>query len=386
MLFSVPSICEPLSGSSIQLCLENYKHLQGLEPSDVSNLKGMVEPNVLIGFDCYWEFVSGDIMREIRGPTASHAKLGWVLSGPLERDENGQCSSILITHNLITSAEPKDSSPDLLKDYNTVIKDQLAWVIARVIVEIVEDPGVVDGEKFHYLPHNAVVRRDKTTTKVRVVLHASARTDIEKAFLMVSVVRKDRDVLRFLWIRNPDEEPPLPNPFLLNATVRHHVEHCRDSDPLVVKSLLESICVDDIIGGADTEEGYIASESVIDTGVIDKLYAKFSLGNSPERLTELKVLGIRWMVEEDALVFDIREVGELANVTGPTKGNAVQAVGRIYDPLGILTPITIHLKIFLQELHKSRIGWDQQLTGDLLERWRILVSKLRRSNPIEIQR
>uniref|UniRef100_A0A1X7SKP4 Uncharacterized protein n=1 Tax=Amphimedon queenslandica TaxID=400682 RepID=A0A1X7SKP4_AMPQE len=91
-------------------------------------------------------------------------------------------------------------------------------------------------------------------------------------------------------------------------------------------------------------------------------------------------------VEEDAIVFDIREVGELANVTGPTKRNVVQAVGRIYDPLGILTPISIHLKIFLQVLHKLRIGWDQQLTGDLLDGWRILVSKLRRSNPIEIPR
>ncbi|XP_011407795.1 PREDICTED: uncharacterized protein LOC105311847 [Amphimedon queenslandica] len=440
MLFSVPSICEPLSGSSIQLCLENYKHLQGLELEDVSNLEGMVEPDVLIGSDCYWEFVSGEIIKGMRGPTASHTKLGWVLSGPLEGDENGQCSSMLITHNLITSAEPKDStslekllkgfweleslgilekenliydqlrsnisfheghyqvclpwrdsvshlpdnlrlcekrlrslvrrlkqSPDLLKDYNAVIKDQLA----RGIVETVENPSVVDGEKVHYLPHHAVVRRDKTTTKVRVVFDASARSngpslnnclhvgprfnqmilgillrfrfhrhaftaDIEKAFLMVSVARKDRDVLRFLWIRNPDEEPPVTqvlryarvvfgvnsSPFLLNATIRHHVEHYRDSDPLVVKSLLESIYVDDIIGGADTEEGvwklycdykrilseggfnlrkYIASGSVIDTGVIDESYAKFSLGNSPERLTEQKVLGIRWKVE-DALV------------------------------------------------------------------------------------
>uniref|UniRef100_A0A1X7TLW9 Reverse transcriptase domain-containing protein n=1 Tax=Amphimedon queenslandica TaxID=400682 RepID=A0A1X7TLW9_AMPQE len=264
--------------------------------------------------------------------------------------------------------------------------------LARGIVETVEDPGVVDGEKVHCLPHHAVVRRNRTTTKVRVVFDASARSNGPSLNDCLHVGPRFNQMILGILLRNPDEEPPVTqvlryarvvfgvnrSPFLLKATIRHH-----------------SIYVDDSIGGADTEEGvwklycdykrilseggfnlhkYIASGSVIDTYVIMN-----------QHLTEQKVLGIRWKVKEDALVFDIREVGELANVTGPTKRN-VLAVGQIYDPLGILTPITIRLKIFLQELHKSRIGWDQQLTGDLLDRWRILVSELRRSNFIEIPR
>ena len=61
--------------------------------------------------------------------------------------------------------------------------------------------------------------------------------DIEKAFLMVSVQEKDCDCPRFLWTRDVNREMPIvivlrlthvmfgvnSSPFLLNATIDHHI-------------------------------------------------------------------------------------------------------------------------------------------------------------------
>ena len=45
------------------------------------------------------------------------------------------------------------------------------------IVEVVEDPTVIVGERVYYLPHHAVIRHDKQSTKLRVVFDASAKTN-----------------------------------------------------------------------------------------------------------------------------------------------------------------------------------------------------------------
>ena len=158
------------------------------------------------------------------------------------------------------------------------------------MVEVVDDPAQMDGGRLHYLPHHAVIRHEKETTKLRVVFDASARgegqslndclhvgpkfhqkifeilvrfrsyryafiADIEKDFLMISVAPSDRDVLRFLWVRSIEEQVPqiiilrytrvvfgvACSPFLLNATVHHHVERYIDSIAAVAEKLLQSI-------------------------------------------------------------------------------------------------------------------------------------------------
>ena len=61
-------------------------------------------------------------------------------------------------------------NPAILREYDAIIHDQLK----KGIVEVVEDMDNTP-EMIHYLPHRAVIREEKKTTKVRVMYDASAR-------------------------------------------------------------------------------------------------------------------------------------------------------------------------------------------------------------------
>ena len=56
-------------------------------------------------------------------------------------------------------------TPEILKDYKATIQDQ----IDKGIVEVVPSSEIVQERHVHYLPHHAVIRTDKETTKLRVV-------------------------------------------------------------------------------------------------------------------------------------------------------------------------------------------------------------------------
>ena len=62
--------------------------------------------------------------------------------------------------------------PAILKECDSTIKDQLE---NRVIEPVPEEEASPVRE--HYLPHHAVVRQDETTTKLRIVYYASAKSD-----------------------------------------------------------------------------------------------------------------------------------------------------------------------------------------------------------------
>ena len=56
---------------------------------------------------------------------------------------------------------------------------------------------------------------------------------------------------------------------------------------------------------------------------------------------EHKVLGVRWNVGVDQFISN-----EIAMPVGPTESRVVSIMGKFYDWLGYLAPMTIHLRCF----------------------------------------
>ncbi|CAC5379123.1 unnamed protein product [Mytilus coruscus] len=179
--------------------------------------------------------------------------------------------------------------PELLEKYNSVIQDQLD----KGIVKKVEEHST-EGLK-HYIPHRAFIKPNKTTTKLRIVYDASAKSnnevnslneclyrgpvllknlcgifmrfrlnqvaivaEIEKAYLQVRLQKSDRDVTRFLWLKNYKDgyasdanlqeyrfcRVPfgiISSPFLLAATVESHLDTYQSP---IARKIKDNIYVD----------------------------------------------------------------------------------------------------------------------------------------------
>ena len=76
----------------------------------------------------------------------------------------------------------------------------------------------------------------------------------------------------------------------------------------------------------------------------EESYAKASIGTQIS-LTGEKVLGVAWNFEEDKLVFALTTVAEKATKLTSTKRNVLSLVASIFDPLGIISPVIVCLKI-----------------------------------------
>ena len=107
----------------------------------------------------------------------------------------------------------------------------------------------------------------------------------------------------------------------------------------------------------------------------DESYTKNTLGERLDLPECVKVLGVKWKPAEDVLVCDIGKFYKVAVTMHPTKRNVIGLSARVYDPMGILSPSTVCSKLLFQDICAARLDWDDQLEGELLLKWRMLLVK-----------
>ena len=240
---------------------------------------------------------------------------------------------------------------DLKKEYEQIIENQLK---ERIIERAPEQPT---GDRLFYMPHKPVVRQDATTTKVRMVFDASAKphplansvndcmftgpplqpllwdimvrarmsprlvlADIQKAFLQVGIKEEDRDAFRFLFNINGREEhlrfTRVPfgaeaSPFMLGATIQHHLDQQPVELENTVQALKENTYVDNVMQtGSDLLELKKFKQEATD--VLE--CGKFPLHKWESNIQTLesegmpnpsKILGLTWDKREDELLIEM---------------------------------------------------------------------------------
>ena len=169
-----------------------------------------------------------------------------------------------------------------------------------------------------------------------------------------------------------------PSPFLLAGVVQQHLQHCQERFPAEVE---------DLIGGGETSakvlklketsrtifreahfELYKWHSNDLNLEMVNSVahdqeqsYAKDLLG---AKSGETKLLGLLWNKKEDTVV-----VSAPKQQFEPMKRGVLATIAKIYDPLGLVSPIILIEKMIYRDMCDSCLPWDKQLPSNLLSRW-----------------
>ena len=187
--------------------------------------------------------------------------------------------------------------PEMLKLYGDIIGDQEK----RGFIEKIESSDDHSNNRIHYIPHHPV-RKESSTTPIRIVYDCSCRhdsespslndclssappqlndltniltrfrlgkyaitTDIEKAFLQIGLAEEYQGATRFFWLSDPTEPKSkldiyrfkvilfgaTCSPFILNATLLKHLS----LNPSTTSKILQrDLYVDNVLTSVDTED------------------------------------------------------------------------------------------------------------------------------------
>ena len=166
-----------------------------------------------------------------------------------------------------------------------------------------------------------------------------------------------------------------PSLFLLDGTLRHHIEKYEKEDPEFVRKLVESFYVNDLATGSHSkcdafhlnqkiksrmaEGGFVLQKwknnrNWLKPHICSRAYAQTTLGNLMGKGD--KILGVSWDKENDVFRFPLEELVKRSKVGKITKRAVLSVISSLFDPMGIISPVMVNAKILFQDIciyHKS---------------------------------
>jgi hypothetical protein len=240
--------------------------------------------------------------------------------------------------------------------------------------------------------------------------------DISKMFLRIKL-HQDKDYLRYLWRNCETSEKVqilrmlsltfgvISSPFQAVDIVLKHADMLEEKFPLAAESVRDQLYVDDVPDGHDSEDNTQKKleellHFFLEASMQPHKFASNSkkvLENIPTELQSkeemIKVLGVFWHTTKDVFTFDIKQKNEKENSID-TKRSFLEFSASIFDPLGLLAPLTIKIKLLFQEVwlneqkedSKLKKGWDSKLPEEIQEKWNIIKEEIPELNKIEKSR
>jgi hypothetical protein len=476
----VEAVCFPDLGSSggefsSAVAAECYKSFGA--PAHYPGQQNKV--GILLGEDCYDHVVTGPTQPLTTGLKATRSIFGWMIHGRSERaavvkvckanfdlshfwelDHLGIKEVDLDKEDVLYRVERKDGRywvswpwreelrpsdnkgiaearlTRLLAKMTPEEKAEYSWALRNLEKEGYIEVAPDDPQgPISYLPHRPVYKEESTTTKLRIVFDASAKSkgglslndslkpgpsllprvmsvhlrfrrgrhavvgDLGKAFLQIRLNETDRDVTRFLWDGQEYRSTSVlfgatSSPGILQTVLDFHIQTLLEEGDLpadTLKQIREDLYVDDLASSLDSDEEieqyWKKAKEAFKRASMDLRKCRTTAAGlkslEEQQAPGGKVLGIPWNEETDELSVGL-PTEKMVEVH--TKRDVASVLGQVFDPTGLITPFLTPLKILMQDMWEAGFGWDDALPEDWKKRSTAAVAYLKQAAEMKVPR
>lgn len=297
-----------------------------------------------------------------------------------------------------------------------------------------------DDENLNFIPHHAV---QKDTNKFRIVFDGSAKTsngislndilmvgpkvqrdlfdiilrfrqykfvltaDIVKMYRQVYVKPEHRKFQCIVWRYNKSDQIQTYKlntvtygtgsaPFLAVRSLHQLGIENEVKYPTASNIIKNDFYVDDVLTGSNSllelSQTKQELEQILQSGGFtlskwksnhSSLIEEHDTGEKTISDKIQKTLGIIWDATSDTLQYSFNQTNTNNRIT---KRTILSMVSKIYDPMGLIGPVTARAKSFLQQLWLLSLSWDDEIPATLNQEWSHYSTQLCEITNIKIHR
>lgn len=366
------------------------------------------------------------ICEEFYSHTTSRDSDGrYVVALPFKGDEHSLGNSRQASERRFYCLERKmQASPKLRVAYDSVIREYLEKGYISIV------PVDLETSQSYFIPHHGVIREDKITTKLRVVLDGSCKTtngvslndllysgqnlqgilfniivnfrlffvalsaDIRQMFLSIGVRERDRRFQRILYRFSPLQ--PLQvfefnrvvfglksSPFHALRTIKQLAADEGDTYPKARDIVDTGLYMDDFVYSVQNEDEAMSTASemigLMQAGQFELVKwtsnSQTVLDSIPpsHRLPAVKEFDksdehkVLGLCWSPTTDFFSMKIGKPSHIC--TKRTILSCVAKIWDVMGFIAPVVLYAKLLIKQLWLCECDWDETPPEDIVKLW-----------------
>lgn len=426
---------------------------------NVINMHLSTQPEDNDNLQRFWELESGDTYKLKKQLTEEEERCEknyketytrdsdgrYIVEIPLKQKNLDYGNTKQIARRRLEYLEKRlDKDEELKTEYTKVLME---YIQLNHMEEITNHENETTQNSF-YMPHHAVIRPDKSTSKVRIVFDASCKgpngkslndnmligpklqqdlrqlvmrwrrseiafiADCVKMYRQIKVTNESADYQRILWRVNGEVREfrltrvtfgTASAPFLATKTLQQLAIDEEKSFPIASKVAKEDFYMDDLLSGADNLKDAIevhtqmtnlmkAGGFELQKWASNNLEFEKHVENGEPKADDTYILKTETIIKTLGIKWNKNSDRfqydiNLRPVTKPvTKRFILGEISRLFDPMGWLAPVIVVAKIIIQNLWLARVGWDEEVPRDVETEWFNFCNDLKQAENIYIER